>query len=195
MQDFYVPELGASTPRRGNRFTSWVGRTALRLWGWNLEGRIPDVAKGVLIVAPHSSNWDFFIGVGAMFSLGLRVVFLGKHTLFAWPLGPVMRWLGGFPVDRRSATGVVDETVRLFASKKKMILALAPEGTRRAVEKWKTGFYRVATAAQVPVIPVVLDWGRKTIEFGDKFDTTGDIDRDLAALGEVFSEAEGRRGS
>ena len=166
----------------------------MRLFGWTIEGRIPDVAKGVLIVAPHSSNWDFFLGVATMFSLGLRVVFLGKHTLFAWPLGPVMRWLGGFPVDRRSATGVVDETVRLFASKEKMILALAPEGTRRAVEKWKTGFYRVATAAQVPVVPVVLDWGRKTVEFGDRFDTTGDIDRDLAALGEVFSEAEGRRG-
>jgi 1-acyl-sn-glycerol-3-phosphate acyltransferase len=167
----------------------------MRLAGWGFAGRIPDVAKGVLIVAPHSSNWDFFIGVAAMFSLGLRVVFLGKHTLFGWPLGPIMRWLGGVPVNRDSATGVVDETVQLFAAREKIILALAPEGTRSFVHRWKTGFYRVATAAAVPVIPVVLDWGSRTITFGERFDTTGEIDRDLGALGEVFSGAVGRRGS
>ncbi|MEX1310318.1 MAG: lysophospholipid acyltransferase family protein [Candidatus Sulfomarinibacteraceae bacterium] len=193
MQKLNVPELGGSTPRRGNRLTSWAGRTAMRWSGWRFAGRIPDVAKAVLIVAPHSSNWDFFIGVAAMFSLGVRVVFWGKHTLFVWPLGPVMRWLGGFPVDRRSTAGVVDVTVRRFAESDQMILALAPEGTRSAVQRWKTGFYHVAVAASVPVIPVVLDWGSKTIRFGDRFDTTGDIDRDFSALKDVFSDAEGRR--
>jgi 1-acyl-sn-glycerol-3-phosphate acyltransferase len=165
----------------------------MRLWGWRFTGSIPDVAKAVVIVAPHSSNWDFFIGVAAMFSLGLRVVFLGKHTLFSWPLGPVMRWLGGMPVDRRSAAGVVGETVGLFAREEKMILALAPEGTRRAVDRWKTGFYHVAVEAEVPVVPIGLDWSRKTICLGERFDPTGEIDRDFAALEEFFSGAVGRR--
>jgi 1-acyl-sn-glycerol-3-phosphate acyltransferase len=193
MRQFKVPELGGSTPRRGNRLTSWIGRSAMRWSGWTFDGRIPDVAKAVLIVAPHSSNWDFFIGVAAMFSLGIRVVFWGKHTLFIWPLGSVMRWLGGFPVDRRSAAGVVDVTVRRFAESDEMILALAPEGTRSAVHRWKTGFYHVAVAASVPVIPVVLDWQDNTIRFGDRFDTTGDIERDFSALEGAFADAEGRR--
>jgi 1-acyl-sn-glycerol-3-phosphate acyltransferase len=165
----------------------------MRWSGWTFAGRIPDVAKAVLIVAPHSSNWDFFIGVAAMFALGVRVEFWGKHTLFFWPLGPLMRWLGGFPVDRRSAAGVVDVTVHRFAASDRMILALAPEGTRSAVHRWKTGFYHVAEAASVPVIPVVLDWGSRTIRFGDRFDTTGDIELDVSTLKGVFTDARGRR--
>ena len=98
-------------------------------------------------------------------------------------------------MDRRSAAGVVDVTVRRFAASDGMILALAPEGTRSVVQRWRTGFYHVATAASVPVIPVALDWGSRTIRFCDRFDTTGDIERDFSILNGVFTDVLGRRSS
>jgi len=192
MRNVNVPSLGDSTPRRGNFFSAAVSRAFLGLFDWDFEGSVPNVSKAVLIVAPHTSNWDFFIGVAAMFGLGLRVVFLGKHTLFAWPLGSVMRWLGGIPVDRRAARGVVDETVKLFAGREQMILALSPEGTRSSVERWKTGFYYVAMEAQVPIVPVALDYGRRLVRIGGRFEPTGELDRDLQTLEEFFFGVEGR---
>lgn len=164
----------------------------MRWAGWSFEGAIPNVAKAVVIVAPHTSNWDFFIGVAAMFALGLRVVFLGKHTLFRWPLGMVMRWLGGVPVDRRTSKGVVQQTVRLFETDDRVILALSPEGTRSEVDRWRTGFYHVAHGAGVPVIPVSLDWGRKTIRIGGAVATTGDLAADLAVFKDFFLGSTGR---
>jgi 1-acyl-sn-glycerol-3-phosphate acyltransferase len=188
-----VPKLGESTPRRGNAFSAALGRGFLQLAGWSFDGAIPDVPKAVIIVAPHTSNWDFFVGVAAMFALGVRVQFLGKHTLFFWPLGSVMRWLGGIPVDRRSPSGVVDTTVDLFRQRRQMMLGLAPEGTRSSVERWKTGFYFVASQAGVPIVPVALDYARRKIRIGDRFEPTGRIDDDLRCLEGFFSDIEGRR--
>jgi len=188
-----VPELGESTPRRGNVISAALGRWFLAGLGWSFEGEIPDVSRAVIIVAPHTSNMDFFIGVAAMFALGIRVEYLGKHTLFFWPLGVVMRWLGGIPVDRRVAAGVVDETVRLFASRERMILALAPEGTRKSVGRWKTGFYFVAREARVPIVPVALDYRRRAVRLGSGFDPTGDLEHDLQLLEAFFIDVEGRR--
>lgn len=170
-----------------------VGRIVLWAFGWSFGGSIPNVSKAVCIVAPHTSNLDFFVGIAAMFALNLRVVFLGKHTLFVWPLGTLMRWLGGAPVDRREARGVVDETVDLFAQHERMILALAPEGTRRSVDRWKTGFYWVALESKVPIIPIVLDFGRRVIRFESLFEPTGNVDGDLRVLGMYFAGVGGRR--
>ncbi|TFG39802.1 MAG: acyltransferase [Candidatus Aminicenantes bacterium] len=188
-----VPALGETTPWRGNAFSAALGRWFLGLLGWCFHGSIPDVSRAVIIVAPHTSNIDFFIGVAVMFALGLRVRFLGKHTLFFWPLGPVMRWLGGIPVDRRVATGVVDQTVRLFATRDQLILALAPEGTRKSVGRWKTGFYFVAQEAGVPIVPIAFDYRQKRIRIGERFDLTGSLEDDLRALERFFFGAEGRR--
>jgi len=194
MQKRQVPELGPSTPQRGNRFSSAVSRGAIRLFGWRFEGAIPDVRKAVLIIAPHTSNWDFPLGVAAMFALGLQAVFLGKHTLFGRTLGPMMRWLGGVPVDRGAASGVVGETVRLFSSREQMILVLSPEGTRSTVERWKTGFYHIAVRAEVPIVPVAFDYGTRRISIGDCFVPTGEMVSDLRILENFFSGVEGRCG-
>jgi len=193
MEKLSVPELGGSTPRRGNALSAALGRGFLRVAGWDFEGEIPDVAKAVLIVAPHTSNWDFFIGVAAMFALGIRVKFLGKHTLFAGPLGPVMRWLGGIPVDRRTPRGVVTATVDLFAESEQMILGVAPEGTRSKVERWKTGFYHVAHDARVPIVPIAFDYPRQRVRIGDRFDTTGDTEGDLRTLESFYRDVRGLR--
>ena len=193
MRDFNLPELGKATPRRGNRVSALAAGFYLITLGWSFEGAVPNVSKAVIIVAPHTSNWDFFVGVAAMFALGLRVVFLGKHTLFTWPLGPVMRWLGGVPVNRREARGVVDETVEMFAARDQMILGLAPEGTRDSVDRWKTGFYYVALESGVPIVPVAFDYRRRVIRFGEGFDPTGNLEDDLLILENYFFGIEGRR--
>jgi 1-acyl-sn-glycerol-3-phosphate acyltransferase len=164
----------------------------LDLMGWRITGDIPDLPKMVLIVAPHSSNWDFIIGVAAKLALRLRVRYLGKDTLFRFPLGIIMRRLGGIPVDRSSSNAVVLSSAQEFERSRQMILAIAPEGTRARVERWKTGFYHIATAARVPILPVALDWGTRTIRIGELFPLTGDLERDVTELRERFNDAQRR---
>lgn len=180
-------------PRRGNAFSHWLGARALRVLGWRLDGAIPDVPKLVAIVAPHTSNWDFIVGVAAHFVLGIDVLFLAKDTLFRWPLGPIMRWLGGVPVDRASSHDVVDQTVAAFERRDRMVLALAPEGTRRKVERWRTGFYYIALGAHVPILPIAFDWATKTIRFGPALMPTGALEADLDTLGAFYAGTAGKR--
>ena len=182
----YVPALGPSVPRRGNAISRAIGHLMMRAGGWHFEGEVPDEPKMVVIVAPHTSNWDFVVGVGALFSIGFRISFLGKHTLFKWPLGIFMRWLGGVPVERSVSRDRVGENVAAFNSAEKLILAVAPEGTRKLVKEWKTGFYHVAHGAHVPIIPVAFDYGAKTIKLMPPFWTTGDADGDIRKIKELY---------
>ena len=154
---------------------------------------MPNEPKFVVIVAPHTSNWDFTLGVAALFALGFRVSFLGKHTLFKWPLGAFMRWLGGIAVERSVSRDRVQETIGAFNSSDKLILAVAPEGTRKRVAEWKTGFYHVARGAGVPIVPVAFDYGRKTIRVGPPFRPTGDREADFASLKEFYRDVGARR--
>ncbi|MGK2963112.1 MAG: lysophospholipid acyltransferase family protein [Gemmatimonadaceae bacterium] len=181
-----VPPLGPSVPRRGNAVSRFIGRSAMSLTGWKFEGVVPDEPKFVIIVAPHTSNWDFPLGVMALFSLGFRVSFLGKHTIFKWPLGIFMRWLGGIPVERSIRRDRVVESIAAFNAADKLILAIAPEGTRKLVPKWKTGFYHVAHGARVPIVPVVFDFGRRVIGICPPFFTTGDMDADMPRIKQYF---------
>jgi 1-acyl-sn-glycerol-3-phosphate acyltransferase len=158
----------------------------MRLIGWRFEGPFPDVPKCVLIVAPHTSNWDFPIGVMAMYALGIRGTFLGKHTLFRFPLGVLMRFLGGVPVDRAAAGDVVGETVRHVQTHPGALIVLSPEGTRRLTTRWKSGFYRIAERGQLPILPIGFDYARKTIVFHPLFTVTGNLDRDVAALQALY---------
>jgi 1-acyl-sn-glycerol-3-phosphate acyltransferase len=176
------PTVGPSVPRDGNAFTRAVGRAALRLIGWRIEGEVPDVPKLVAIVAPHTSNLDFFVAYAAKMALRLRFQVLVKHSLFRPPLGWLMRWAGGVPIDRGAADRVVETAVSTFARQPRFLLALAPEGTRRRVDRWKTGFWRIAHAARVPIWTVALDWQRRVVQVGPAFWTTGDMEGDLAAL-------------
>lgn len=188
-----VPTPGPHVPRRGNAFTHGFAVLMMRLTGWRFEGTLPDRAKFVLIVAPHTSNWDFLVGVMAMFALGIGGTFLGKHTLFRWPFGIVMRWLGGVPVNRSSANDVVRQTLEYFERRERMVLALSPEGTRRKLPAWRTGFYHVARGANVPIVPVAFDFPRRCITLFPEFHTTGDQAADLAALGALFDARMAKR--
>jgi 1-acyl-sn-glycerol-3-phosphate acyltransferase len=153
-------------PRRGSPFSRALAHRLLGLFGWRVQGSLPDRPRFVLIVAPHTSNWDFVVSVMAMFATGLRASWLGKHTIFRFPLGPVLRWLGGEPIDRSAPQGTVGAAIAHFRTRPQWVLALSPEGTRRPVGQWKTGFHRIAAGAGVPIVPVSLDYGSRVVGIG-----------------------------
>ena len=153
---------------------------------------MPAEPKFVIIVAPHTSNWDFFVGLAALFALGFRLSFMGKHTIFRWPLGIFMRWLGGIPVERSVSKDRVHETVDAFDRSEQMILAVAPEGTRKLVKEWKTGFYYVADGAHVPIVPVAFDFGRKVVGIAPSVRTTGDREADMVGIKNFYRDVVAR---
>jgi 1-acyl-sn-glycerol-3-phosphate acyltransferase len=178
-----VPPLPPSAPRvRPNPFTRWLGRTILRLGGWHVAGSLPDLPKLVLIAAPHSSNWDGVWGFAAKLALGFEVRVLGKAQLFWWPLGPVLRRLGVIPIDRSSPQGTVGQAVAMIRASECIWYALAPEGTRKPVERWKSGFWKIAHEAQVPILPAYFHYPERRIGIGPLFHTSGDMAADIAAL-------------
>ena len=178
-----VPATPPNMPRvKPNRFTRWLGRTFLRMFGWKMVGTLPDIPKLVLIVAPHSSNWDGIWGMAVKIALGLRVHVLGKRQLFFWPLGPILRRLGAVPVDRAAAHGTVGQAISLIRNSDNIWFTLTPEGTRKRVEKWKSGFLKIAHGAGVPVLMAYFHYPEKTIGIGDVYWTTGDEAADMAAI-------------
>jgi 1-acyl-sn-glycerol-3-phosphate acyltransferase len=187
-----TPRIGASVPRRGNAFLRGFGRAMLHAMGWRIEGEIPDVPKLVIAVAPHTSNWDFVVGVAAMFAMDLRLSFLAKHTLFRGPFAAAMRWMGGIPVDSTSPHGVVGEAVQAFASTQRRLLAIAPQGTRAAGARYKSGFLHIARGACVPVLFATLDYGSRCVRMGPSFDACADVDADLKRVESFYAGVRGR---
>ena len=178
-----VPPLPPNAPRvKPNAFTRWLGRSLLRLGGWRVIGPLPDVSKLVLIVAPHSSNWDGIWGFAAKLALGFEVKVLGKAQLFWWPLGPLLRRLGAIPIDRSSPQGTVGQAVDMIRRADRIWYAITPEGTRKRVERWKSGFWKIAHEAQVPILPAYFHYPEKRIGVGPLFHASGDMAADIAAL-------------
>lgn len=182
-----TPPLGEAVPRRGNRLGRAVGRAALALGGWRFEGAVPNVPRAVIIVAPHTSNWDFVVGIAARLAIGFDVRFIGKDSLFRPPFGPLLRWLGGLPVDRAAPEGLAEEVARRMREADGFFLALSPEGTRHKVDRWKTGFHRIARGAGAPIWPVAFDHRRKVVVFMPPFAPTPDVGADVRALRALFS--------
>ncbi|MEO7410038.1 MAG: lysophospholipid acyltransferase family protein [Sphingomicrobium sp.] len=147
---------------------------------WRVEGQLPPDRKFVLVGAPHTSNWDFLVFVGTVAEFGLQVRFIGKHTLFRWPFGGLMRGIGGVPVDRNHSRDLVQQMADQFAAHDDFILIVAPEGTRGPTDRWRTGFYRIALAAGVPLVCAGPDYQRRRGIIGPTIRPTGDYDRDMA---------------
>ncbi|MCD9085517.1 lysophospholipid acyltransferase family protein [Stenotrophomonas sp. SY1] len=177
---------------RGGAFTRWLGRSILRLGGWHIRGPIPDLAKAVVIAAPHSSNWDGLWGLAAKMALGLEARILGKDKLFWWPLSTVLRRLGVVPLDRSSPQGTVGQAVEMIRTSERVWYALAPEGTRKPVKEWKGGFLKIARMAEVPVIPAYFHYPDRVIGFGPPFHTSGDDAADMAAIRQWYRQWMGR---
>ena len=164
----------------------------MRATGWRFVGAFPDLRKFVIAVAPHTSNWDFLHGAAAMFALDLKVTFIGKHTLFVWPFSLFLRWMGGIPVDRSAAQGVVGEAVDSFRDPVQHVLVIAPEGTRRKVHRYKTGFLHIARGAGVPVVLVGLDYGSRCVRIGPALTIGADIERERERVEAHFASIPGK---
>lgn len=173
-----------------------LSRAVLRLMGWRTEGMTPEqiaaYPKYVLIAAPHTSNWDFPVTLMVAFQLRLRVYWMAKASVFAGPLGPVARWLGGIPVDRSASSNLVQKTVDAFAARERLAVIVAPEGTRGKVTHWKTGFYHIAHGAGVPIGLAYLDYARKAGGIGKMYTTSGDIEADMEEIRAFYSGVKGK---
>jgi 1-acyl-sn-glycerol-3-phosphate acyltransferase len=189
-----VLALPPSAPRMPhNRFADWVGRAILRAGGWRMVGRLPDIPRAVLIAAPHSSNWDGLWGFAAKLGMGVKLSILGKDSLLRIPvLGSLLRWQGVIPVDRSASHGVVDQAANAIRGAERMWYAIAPEGTRKWVERWKPGFWHIARKAGVPVIPVYFDYASKTIGVGPPFEPGADMHADIAGIQRWYGPYRGR---
>jgi 1-acyl-sn-glycerol-3-phosphate acyltransferase len=184
--------VGPNPPRRRGGFLSWLAVWIFRLFRWRISGELPNIPKAVVIVAPHTSNWDGLFGLSAIMALKLRVNALGKDTLFVGPLGWLLRTIGVIPVDRSSPQGMVRQIVARFRSGPAMFLAVAPEGTRHGAERWKTGFYQIAFDAGVPIILVAFDYQRREVRVLGSLQPTGDQDADLERIYACYRDVPAR---
>lgn len=188
-----LPTIGKKVPRRGHRAWSRMARLVFSGFGWTFEGELPDLPKFVIIGAPHTSNWDFVVAMLTIFCLDMDIHWIGKHTIFRWPFSGLMKWLGGTPVNRSKPESIVHQVVDEFRAREKFLLAIAPEGTRKKVDHWKTGFHRIASRAGVPVVPAYLDFGRKVIGFGEPFEPCDDPQVDIEMLLTFYSRFKGKK--
>ena len=192
--DDVVLALPPNAPRMPrNRFIESLGRAILRAFGWRMVGGFPDIPKAVVIAAPHSSNWDGLLGFGAKFGMGVKLSILGKDALIRIPLlGRILRWQGVIPVDRSAPHGVVGQAAQAIRDADRMWYAIAPEGTRRWVERWKPGFWHIARNAGVPVIPAYFDYANKVIGIGPPFELSDDMHADIARIQRWYKPYKGR---
>jgi 1-acyl-sn-glycerol-3-phosphate acyltransferase len=187
-----LPNVGPRVARSGGPIGKAVGLLTLRLLGWRVEGDVDDHPRMVAIVAPHTSNWDFPVGLAARYALRLDASWLGKHTLFRPPFGWIMRRWGGIAVDRTASHDVVSQIVAAFSSRPRVFLVITPEGTRKQVSRWRTGFWHIAKGAGVPILPIVFDWGRRVVRIHPAFTPGDDVDEDIRQLQSLYAGARGR---
>jgi 1-acyl-sn-glycerol-3-phosphate acyltransferase len=178
----YSPPMSVFTTPVLTPILRGLARVLLRMSGWRVEPDARMQPPFVFIGAPHTSNWDFVLLLGAMLVLRLDVHWMGKHTLFRFPFGGLMRWLGGIPVNRSAPQNLVAEVVAAFARDPQLIVCIPPEGTRKKVARWKTGFYRIAHGAGVPIMMTVIDAQQRSLRLLDVFHPTGDMDHDLPRI-------------
>jgi 1-acyl-sn-glycerol-3-phosphate acyltransferase len=171
-----------------------ISKLILRFFGWKIVGQIPaDLKKYVVIVAPHTSWKDFFLGLFVRSAMGRKIYYLAKKELFDSPAGFFFWWTGGRPVDRKMKTGLVDQVVKLFNGSEEFAVAIAPEGTRTKVQNFKTGFYFIAKSAGVPIIPCLFDYEHKEVRWLAPFYTTENVEQDLNTLWGFYQGVKGAK--
>lgn len=179
-------------PRRGNALTRWIGRFILRRWGWTLHGELPDEPRVMVVCAPHTSNVDGVMVAVVVMALQLRIKVMAKDSLFRAPFAGFMKWIGGLPVDRDAAGGMVQASIDKFKEYEQLWVGVAPEGTRHGTDSWKTGFYRIAKGAGIPMTMAVLDYQRREIRFPMTLWPSGDQAADMEKIVACYRGAVGR---
>jgi len=170
----------------------FISKIILKLWGWKIEGTIPNFKKYIIIAAPHTSNWDLILLLLFKFNTGIKVNWFGKDTIFRKPFGGLMKWLGGIPIDRKSHHKTVDKFVDEFKKHNKLIILISPEGTRSKKKKWKTGFYYIAKIACIPIVLKYLNYKEKIIGIGPTFIPTENIHTDFKYFQDFYSDKIGK---
>jgi len=161
--------------------------------GWKVTANLPDLQKYIVIAAPHTSNWDFPLGILVAKAINLQPHWMGKHTLFRWPYGWFFRSMGGIPVHRkRAGQNYMQQMADRFERAERMVLALAPEGTRSKTDHWKTGFHSIARAANVPILMGHLDFGKKEVGVGGMFYASDDIEADFEIIRAYYKDKRGK---
>jgi 1-acyl-sn-glycerol-3-phosphate acyltransferase len=175
-------------------FFKKVSLACLKVFGWRIEGQLPaNTHKCVFIAAPHTSNWDLPMTLMVAFALDLHPRWMGKASIFNWPFGGLMRWLGGIPVDRSQSNNLVETSAQAIRDATEPLqLIVPPEGTRSKTRHWKTGFYYIARSANVPIIMAYMDYATKRSGMGPLFEPTGNIDADMARIKAFYQPFKGK---
>jgi 1-acyl-sn-glycerol-3-phosphate acyltransferase len=171
---------------------SWLGTLYFKLFGWRTEGELPDIPKYVLVGAPHTSNWDFPFAIAMFLSCRAKVFWVGKKSIFRWPFRRLCMWLGGIPLDRTRARNTAAQAILAFRDTERLVIAIAPEGTRKHVRAWKKGFHFIAKGADVPIVLGFLDFKRKVGGFGPVVMPSEDIDADMKTIQEFYAGITGK---
>ena len=174
--------MSPSLPRRGNWLTRAIGRLSYRLLGWRIEGQLPDVPKLVIIGAPHTSHWDAVLAVGFFLATGLDCRWMVKREACDHPLGGLMRWMGALPVNRQAPGDLAQQVIDEMNRSEKFVLVLTPEGTRKKVERWKTGFYRIALGSGAPITLAYADFERRVVGIGPTIRPSGDMETQIEEI-------------
>lgn len=187
-----MPAAPPQAPRLDSRFWPWLAGSLLRLSGWRLLGQLPDVPKLILIGAPHSSYWDGVWGLMMKVALGININIMIKREVLEGPLGIILRPIGMIPINRKAALNVVGQMVKRFDEQERMWLGITPEGTRKHVTHWKSGFLRIAREANVPIQPIFIDYPSKSFTLGPLIHASDDPDADMATIRALFSPYRGK---
>jgi 1-acyl-sn-glycerol-3-phosphate acyltransferase len=180
--DIAATDVPANLRAGRGRLVQWFGGAVLRLGGWRVVGEIPELPRMLLCAAPHTSNWDFVWGMAAILKMDCQVRWLGKHTIFRPGTRRLLRWLGGIPVNRANPASLIDDVAALAAREGSIAFAMAPEGTRKKVDNWKSGFLRITEAADCQLVLAAFDFPSRCLVVGERFATSGDHDTDIAAI-------------
>lgn len=192
MSEPVLPPIPPQAPLLNSRFWPWLMRSLLRLSGWRLLGQLPDVPKVIIIGAPHSSYWDGVWGLMMKIGLGININVMIKREVLDGPLGIILRPIGLIPINRSAALNVVGQMVERFHTHEKMWLGITPEGTRKKVQQWKSGFLRIANEAKVPIQPVFIDYPTKTFTLGPLIHASDDPEADMASIRALFRPYRGK---
>lgn len=182
-------DLGNLIPKRNGSVVSPLSFWLMKAAGWKNVGEIPNISQAVVLAIPHTSNMDGVYALPNLFALDIKISIMGKHTLFKVPvLKQFLSWMGIIPINRSVKGSVLQASIDMFKDGKPLFLGLAPEGTREYTQQWKTGFYYIAVGANVPILPVALDFNTKEVRFLDPVYPTGNIEEDLP---KIYAQYEG----
>ncbi|MGB8696161.1 lysophospholipid acyltransferase family protein [Acinetobacter sp.] len=178
----HFPTLPDQVPARGSSLSRTIFKKIFLAQGWHFEGEFPNLPKAVAIISPHTSNIDAWHGFTALLGLGIKITIFGKHTLFNTPLKPLLEWIGVIPVNRSIQQGTTQQIIDFIDTQEQIWVGMAPEGTRKQAESFRSGFYRIAVGANLPIVMFSFDYNRKTIHCLGVFQPTGNYEQDLERI-------------